>query len=130
MKAISDLLVVCAIVRKDGKILLCRRAPGRREAGLWEFPGGKVETGESLAQALVRELREELGLECAVGEVFAENLHPYAHGSIRLVALEATWLNGALELRDHDQFAWVNAGELLHYGLAPADVPIAKLLCG
>lgn len=127
----ATLTVVCAIIRDvKGQILLCRRGPGRREAGLWEFPGGKVECGETLTEALERELREELGILCTAGQVLAENTHAYAHGTIRLVALDTQKHSGEMELHDHDQIAWVSPQELLHYGLAPADIPIALGLRG
>lgn len=122
-------IVVCAILRDAQKrILLCRRAPGRREAGLWEFPGGKLEAGETLAQALARELREELGCDCLIGSEFCRSVHTYTHGCIELVALDATWPGGDLPLRDHDAHAWVYSQELLLHALAPADIPIARQL--
>lgn len=118
--------VVCALVFDSGRLLLCRRAPGRREAGFWEFPGGKVELGESKVQALQREMFEELGMHCTVGAVCAESVFSYAHGTIHLVALYADWLHGGPLLRDHDAFAWVSSDELPGYSLAPADIPIAE----
>ena len=118
--------VVCALVFHAGRLLLCRRAPGRREAGFWEFPGGKVEPGESRELALQREMLEELGMHCAVGASCAESVFRYAHGTIHLVALYADWLHGEPQLRDHDAFAWVSSDELPGYSLAPADIPIAE----
>jgi 8-oxo-dGTP diphosphatase len=127
----ATLTVVCAIMHNaKGQILLCRRGPGRREAGLWEFPGGKVEHGETLAEALERELREELGIVCVAGRILAENIHAYGHGTIRLVALDTQKQSGEIELHDHDQIAWIFPQELSHYGLAPADIPIALGLHG
>ena len=125
MKALQ---VVCAILEKEGQILLCRRSPGRREGGLWEFPGGKIEPGESPSEALDRELREELGVECSIGQELCRSRHPYSHGLIELIALQASHLGGEFQLRDHDAIAWARPSELTLYGLSPADVPIAESL--
>ena len=124
----APLQVVCAILEKEGRVLLCRRGPGRREAGYWEFPGGKIEPGESPQEALRRELYEELGIEADIGEEICRSLHPYAHGVIELIALSVRHLGGEFMLRDHDALAWPRPSELSSYGLAPADVPIAESL--
>lgn len=120
--------VTAGILEKTGKILVVRRAPGEKLAGLWEFPGGKVEDGESLESCLHRELREELGLQCRVGDVIAESEYHYAHGAFRLVALRATIIEGDLELTVHDEAKWLAPEELELVELAPADIPIARRL--
>ena len=121
-------IVTAAIIRRCDTVLLARRQPGQKLAGYWEFPGGKVEEGESLAACLQREIAEELGVEVAVGAVVASSDYVYAHGAIRLVALEATLVAGELHPTVHDQVAWVEVGQLLHYRLAPADIAIAETL--
>ncbi len=120
--------VCAAVILRSGKVLLARRRPGLRHAGMWEFPGGRVEPEETPAAALTRELREELGIEAVVGAEFARCRHAYDFGEIELIALLVSSFTGDLKLIDHDQVAWVEARRLLEYDLAPADIPIAKAL--
>lgn len=121
--------VTAAIIRCGGAVLLARRAPGQKLAGLWEFPGGKLEDGETLEQCLSRELMEELGLTSRVGTVFAETIYTYAHGAIHLVALNVE-VNPSEEivLSVHDRVEWVNVADVLGVDLAPADIAIATKL--
>ncbi len=121
-------MVTAAIIRRGATVLLARRQPGQKLAGYWEFPGGKVEEGESLDACLQREIAEELGVQVEVGEVVATSDYIYAHGAIRLVAMATTILCGELRPTVHDQLAWVPVGQLLRYRLAPADIPIAEAL--
>lgn len=122
-------VVTAAILRKSSKeILLCRRAPGQKNAGFWEFPGGKLDEGESLSHCVERELQEELGIKVVAGQVLGESVYQYAHGTIRLVAMECTWKEGELELRVHDKLKWVLPENLLDYDLSPADIPLARQL--
>jgi 16S rRNA (cytosine1402-N4)-methyltransferase len=113
---------------KSGMILLCRRGPGRRHAGLWEFPGGRVEPGETPQAALKRELLEELGIDAAVGEEAGRNVHADPWATIELVAFFVKSYAGTPQLRDHDAFKWVESRKLLDYELSPADIPIARAL--
>jgi len=124
----SMITVTAAIIRKEDTVLLTRRNQGQRLAGYWEFPGGKLEEGETLQSCLEREIREELGWVIQVGEVVATNIHTYDRGDIFLVAMEATILSGTPTLTVHDDMAWVPVPNLLEYQLAPADIPIAKAL--
>lgn len=121
-------LVTAAVIRRNDAILLARRQPGQKLAGYWEFPGGKVEEGETLPACLQREMVEELGVEVQIGEVVATSDYVYAHGAIHLVALETSILSGELRPTVHDQVAWVPLAQLLQYRLAPADIPIAEAL--
>ncbi|MDD5304766.1 MAG: 16S rRNA (cytosine(1402)-N(4))-methyltransferase RsmH, partial [Elusimicrobia bacterium] len=121
------MIPVCAgVILRSGAVLLARRGPGRKHAGKWEFPGGRIEEGESPQAALVRELREELGIEATVGAEAARTRHVYDFGEIELIALLVTSFTGEIKLVDHDQVKWVEARRLLEYDLAPADVPIAE----
>ena len=120
--------VTAAIITLEDKVLLTRRAPGEKHAGGWEFPGGKVESGESPETCLRRELREELEIETIIGEKLTESIHTYETGAIRLLAYRATILSGSLQLHVHDEYQWVSVAELTQFNLLPADVPIAEYL--
>jgi 8-oxo-dGTP diphosphatase len=120
--------VSAAIIILEDKVLLTRRAPGEKHAGGWEFPGGKVEAGESPETCLHRELLEELEIETTIGEKLTENIHTYETCAIRLLAYRATILSGELCLHVHDEYRWVRISDLMHYQLLPADKPIAEFL--
>ena len=120
--------VVCGIIHKDEKILLTRRKKGKSLEGYWEFPGGKVEEGETDITALQRELNEELGLSVSKLVYFSENKHEYNIFSIHLIAFKCSAKNNPRKLIDHDKFEWVNVDEIKEYKLAEADIPIAKKL--
>ncbi len=128
MEKIKD--VTAAIIRKNGKILIARRAAGENMAGGWEFPGGKLEEGETPEECLKRELAEEFGIDADIGRFFCESVYRYPRGAIRLLAYFAEITRGEISLKVHDQIAWVDAGELRMYGLLPADIPIADKLAG
>lgn len=120
--------VTAAIIRKGDTVLLTRRKQGQRMAGYWEFPGGKLEEGETLQACLERELFEEFKWSTKAGEVITKSTYNYPQGSILLVALEAEILSGDPVLTVHDKMEWVPIPQLLNYQLAPADIPIAKEL--
>ena len=120
--------MTAAIVKSGRRILLVRRAPGQSLAGMWEFPGGKLEPGESLQDCLARELMEELGLLVDVHEVVAISEYHYSHGSIQLVAMNVVVQSGELRLTVHDEARWLLPSEIASVALAPADLPIAAKL--
>lgn len=117
-------VVAAVITRADGAVLLARRAPGRAHAGLWEFPGGKLEPGESPEACLARELREEFGVEAAIGPYLATG----AAGPIELLGYRARIVAGEPGLSDHDALAWVAPADLAAYPMPPADLPIAAVV--
>lgn len=123
------LRVTAALIVDDaGRVLVARRGAGRHLAGWWEFPGGKLEPGESPEACLARELREELGIECAIGSLRATSLHAYDRGAVELLAYDARWISGTLTLHEHDAVDWLAPEALLEIQLAPADIPIARSL--
>lgn len=125
---VKMILVTCAIIKKKGKILLARRSANQKLAGKWEFPGGKIEDGESPEECLKRELGEEFGIWVEVGRFITSNKHTYDHISIELLAFHTKHISGKFTLADHDKIEWVNPTELMNYDLAEADVPIARIL--
>ena len=116
--------VVAALLVRDGLLFAARRSPERREGGLWELPGGKVEAGESDQAALTRELREELGVEVEVGAFVAEVTHAYEHGAVTLVGYRCMLVAGEPVLRDHDAARWLAGPEMATLDWAPADLPL------
>jgi len=118
--------VAAAVVHLDGKVLITRRAPGEKLAGMWEFPGGKLEQEETPQDCITRELREELGVESVAGEILTSTTYTYPGGTIELIAIMVTLQSTQFTLQVHDLFEWVRPQELLQYDLAPADIPIAE----
>jgi 8-oxo-dGTP diphosphatase len=99
--------VTAAILMKDGKVLIAQRAEDQKLGGKWEFPGGKVEFGETPEECLKREIKEELGIDIEVNEFFAESIYQYDTGAIKLLAYKVQWLDGEYELTEHSQIEWV-----------------------
>lgn len=111
--------VVAAVVERDGRLLLCRRPAGKRHAGLWEFPGGKLHPGETVEDAVRRELAEELGVEVlAVGERLLAVPDP---GSAFLVELYPVKISGEPQALEHEALGWFKPEELAGLELAPSD---------
>ena len=124
----APIVVVAAVIERDGAVLLARRKPGGPHGGLWEFPGGKVEHGELPEQALARELYEEFGVAAEVGEFIVASVHAYAHVAVDLRAYAVRLPDGVPHMTDHDALAWVPVAELERYPMPAADVPIARAL--
>ncbi len=121
-------LVVAAIVRSGRMVLLAQRPPDDPLGPRWEFPGGKVERGESPEASLQRELLEELGVRVEVGQRVAVSTYDDGCRSIRLVAYEVTRFDGEPVPTVHQALAWVAPEEVLSFDLLPADVPIAQVV--
>ena len=121
-------LVTAALLLHEGKVLLAQRAANDRLALRWEFPGGKVEDGESPEDCLSRELQEEFGITTIVGEHFATSDFDYGAGTLRLLAYWVTWINGSLHPVVHTQTRWVPPQDTVLFDLLPADIPIAQRL--
>ena len=120
--------VIAAIIQHDDKILITRRAPEQKLAGLWEFPGGKLEPGEREELCLMREIKEELNLTIAIRERWGEACYSYPFGDILLVAYLCAYLGGEISLIVHDACRWVGVKELGSYSFAPADEPFIQRL--
>jgi len=120
--------VTAAIILKENKVLIAQRAPGENLAGKWEFPGGKLEPGETPKECLKREIREELDIEIEVLDFFDESIYAYNSGTIKLMAFWCQWISGDFTLYVHSNLAWVNRDELDLYGFAPADIPLVEKL--
>lgn len=120
------LLVVCALLEHEDKVLIARRGPLMSMAGYWEFPGGKIEAGESAEAALKREIKEELGLDIEVGDALPEADWQNGDRLIRLLPFRCGMLGGDLQLLEHDLVEWVTPAELIQRNWAPADIPIAQ----
>ncbi|AIQ11508.1 (deoxy)nucleoside triphosphate pyrophosphohydrolase [Paenibacillus durus] len=122
--------VAAAIIyNKEGRVLIARRREGKSQAGLWEFPGGKIEDGEDVSACLRRELTEEMGIDIFPYEYFGVNEHSYGGGlHIRLVAWKAEYRGGEIVLTDHDDCRWETPDELERFIFAPADIPFVQKL--
>ncbi len=120
--------VTAAIIERNGRILAARRGPGKHLAGYWEFPGGKLEDGETPQQCLARELHEELGVHCDIGAFVAESTYDYGHKQVRLLAYRAVHRDGEFRPVEHDQLLWLLPVELDHLEWAPADIPLVQAL--
>ena len=122
-------IVMAGVLLQNGSVLIMRRAPFMSWAGSWEFPGGKLEKGESHKECLRRELEEELGIRATVGELLAENRHEYDFGEVLLSVYEVISWEGEIHLTVHDDMRWVPLRDLESFpGLLPADIPIARAL--
>ena len=124
------LVVAVALIDTDGRVLIAQRPEGKQLAGLWEFPGGKVEPGERPEAALIRELREELGIEakesCLAPFVFASHAYDSFHLLMPLY-LCRRW-EGTVVAREHAALKWVRPNQLSDWPMPPADAPLVAWL--
>ena len=124
----TPLSIVAAIIRHDDLILITKRPDNVHLAGLWEFPGGKVESGESLEAALHREIREELGVEITVDREYFSVAHEYPDKSVHLHFFDCTILRGEPQPLEVADLRWVKAAELDDFEFPPADVELIRRL--
>jgi 8-oxo-dGTP diphosphatase len=124
------LVAACALVDPDGRVLIAQRPEGKSMAGLWEFPGGKIEPGEQPEQSLIRELQEELGItvkqECLAPLTFASHSYPDFHLLMPLYVCRR-W-EGFVEAQEKQKLKWVRPTELRNYPMPPADEPLISHL--
>jgi 8-oxo-dGTP diphosphatase len=125
------LVVACALVDTDRRVLIAQRPEGKSMAGLWEFPGGKVEAGETPEAALIRELSEELGIETKQACLAPLSFVSHAYESIHLLMplyVCRKW-QGMPQAREHQALKWVRPQALRDYPMPPADEPLIAALC-
>ena len=130
MSAKIVLVAACALVDADGRVLIAQRPEGKMMAGLWEFPGGKIEADERPEQTLIRELREELDIivseACLAPLTFAS--HSYANFHLLMPLYVCRRWEGTVTAREGQQLAWVKPNRLRDYDMPPADVPLVSHL--
>ncbi|MFZ3353744.1 MAG: 8-oxo-dGTP diphosphatase MutT [Xanthobacteraceae bacterium] len=130
MSVKTVLVVACALIDSDGRVLIAQRPEGKMMAGLWEFPGGKVEVGERPEESLIRELNEELGIvvkeACLAPLTFASHVYPDFHLLMPLYVCRR-W-EGFVDGREKQRLKWVRPTELRNYPMPPADEPLISHL--
>ena len=120
--------VVAALIWRGKEFMICQRPAHKARGLLWEFVGGKVESGETGEQALVRECREELGVTVSVGESFMEVTHTYTDITVHLVLFHASIVEGEPQMLEHNDIRWITADEIGQYAFCPADEEILERL--
>ena len=121
--------VVAAVIWKDNKFLICQRPAHKKQNPLqWEFPGGKVEQGETKEQALVREIQEELNTIIFVKDTVGEAVHAYPDFSVRITFYNCEIIKGIPEKLEHNDFAWITKADIQKYQFCPADLKMLKIL--
>ena len=120
--------VTAAILEKDGRILIAKRKRSDRFAGLWEFPGGKLESGETPEACLRREILEELGAEVRVGGLFSTSRYACTAYEVELLAFRVTLVGGELRPREHEEIRWISPSELENYEFSLPDMPVVMRL--
>lgn len=120
--------MVGAVIERDGLILCARRGPGGPLGGTWEFPGGKIETGEAPREALVREIDEELRCEIAVGDEVTTTTYAYDFAVVTLTTFWCRLGSGTPVLTEHAEVRWVAPAELDRLEWAPADIPTVHIV--
>ena len=117
----KNVMVVAALIWDGSRFLICRRPPNKARALQWEFPGGKVEEGESKEQALIRECAEELAVCLQVGEPFMEVVHSYPDITVHVTLFHSLIAEGTLQKLEHVDFRWVTPEQAVQFDICPAD---------
>lgn len=121
--------VACAIIERDGMVLAAQRSARMSLPLKWEFPGGKLEAGESLEECLRRELREEMGVEVLVGEALTQYTHSYPDFTVTLYPFRCTLEPGGITLHEHASLCWLSPERLHELDWAEADWPVIREYC-
>lgn len=120
--------IAAAVLRRKNNILICRRGPGGSCAYLWEFPGGKIEPGETGEECAIRECREELGVEIQIQGLEEEMVYQYPDGPYSFAFYNGSIVKGEPEKRVHLEIRWVSPDELTDFSFCPADRPLVERL--
>ena len=120
--------VVAGIIYKNNKFLIAQRNLKKSQGGLWEFPGGKVENGETYEEALTREIKEEFNADIEVKEYVGENIHHYPERDIKLLFYKANLLSEKIELLEHEDYKWITKNEKNNFNFAEADKAVFDLI--
>ena len=118
--------VVAALIWQDDKFMICQRSAHKARGFLWEFVGGKVESGETKEQALIRECKEELAIMLSVDDVFMDVIHEYPDITVHLTLFNATIAEGEPQKLEHNDIQWISPIEISNYEFCPADEEILK----
>ena len=118
--------VVAALIWQGEQFMICQRPAHKARGLLWEFVGGKVESGETKEQALIRECREELAVTVSVGEIFMDVTHEYPDLTVHLTLFNAEIAEGKPQMLEHNDIRWITSREIPDYDFCPADVEILK----
>ena len=118
--------VVAALIWRQGKFLICQRPKSKKRALNWEFVGGKVEPGETKAQALIRECVEELAITVKVNDEFCQVTHQYPDVTVNLTLFNAEIVQGEPQMLEHNDMKWITTAEIDNYEFCPADVEILE----
>ena len=121
--------VVAALIWDGDKFMICQRPANKARALLWEFVGGKVESGETKEQALIRECQEELAVTLSVGDVFMDIVHEYPDITVHLTLFNATIAEGEPQKLEHNDIKWITPSEISNYEFCPADEEILARIC-
>ena len=121
-------VVAAVICDNENRILITKRNLKKSQGGLWEFPGGKIEDGETKEQAIIREIKEELDIDIKVDKYIDEKVFNYPEKDINLIAMKCSIFDGTIVLKEHEDAKWVTSSELINYNFAPADMFIVDIL--
>lgn len=118
--------VTCALIEKEGKVLITQRSAAMSQPLMWEFPGGKIESGETEEACLAREIKEELGLSISCLHRLTPSVCTYPNITVELLPFICRLTSGEISLLEHVAYEWVGIHELLQYNWCPADIPIVE----
>ena len=120
--------VTGALLRLEDKYLICKRDSKGSMPGLWEFPGGKLEVGESLEDCIKRELKEELDIDAKIGKLFTSYIYSYSHITYHLFFYEILSFEGVIKMNVHKKIIWETVDRFKYYDFLPGDIPLIKIL--
>mgnify|MGYP006425197343 FL=1 len=120
--------VTGALLRLEDKYLICKRDSKGSMPGLWEFPGGKLEVGESLEDCIKRELKEELDIDAKIGKLFTSYIYSYSHITYHLFFYDILSFEGVIKMNVHKKIIWETVDRFKYYDFLPGDIPLIKIM--